>query len=247
MKVAVLMLSYNRFEMIQQALRHNTFNAGYDFDLFIWDNGSTDMRVPEFLSHVQNGEWCKKIWYSLDNKGISYAFNQMLEHVQHSYDAFVFMANDIKEPNNWLADRVRYLKAFPRSGMISISPHQVRPDYPEMSISGMPLYAGDVIGQFMISRQVLEKVGAFREDFGEYGPIDNDYNYRCSMAGFVNYYIPGKALHMDDKDNTQYGYDKQQRIEKTWLEHVDSLRNYDVSNIYIPLTGEHTINMKDNV
>lgn len=232
-----------------QVLQHNIETAGHPFDLYVWDNASTQQETRDFIiDNSHGGSFFKKAYMCINNLGISKPLNKMLNELQHSYDAFVFMANDIKEPSMWLYDRVKYLQAFPRSGMISISPHEVRPAYPEASISGMQIYMGDVIGQFMISKQVLNKVGAFREDFGEYGPIDNDYNYRCAMAGFVNYYIPGKAIHMPEETPTDYGYNKEERIAETWKEHVATLSRYNIpENIYIPLNGDLTANMRDHV
>lgn len=251
MRVAVLMLSYNRYELLAETMIKNREIAGRPYDLFVWDNASTDERVGNLLLKMERDTYIKKLWFNPYNVGIAKAFNEMLAYVRNSYDAFVFMANDILEPVDWLADRVKYLDVFSNSGMISQSPHQVRPNYPAHRFPArkdLLIYPGDVIGQFMISKQVLDKVGAFRDDWGEYAPIDNDYNYRCSRAGFVNYYIPGMAVHLDEAEPTNYGYDKQQRISETWAMHVAGLSQYnDPANIYKPLPGELTHNMRDHV
>lgn len=241
------MLSYNRFEIMPDVLQHNCDTAGYPFDLHVWDNNSSDNDIQDFFNQMYERGDLNSITYCTENVGIAKAFNSMLSKLGDQYDAFVFMGNDIKEPPMWLYDRVKYLEAFPMSGMISISPHAVRPDYPELMLSGMPFYAGDVIGQFMISKQVLDRVGSLIEYFGKYGPIDNDYNLRCSIAGFVNYYIPGKAFHIDESTPTDYGYNKQECIAETWPIHVKSISNYNACNIYLPLPGDLTINMKDHV
>lgn len=244
MKVAVLMLSYNRFDILKKTLTHNMKNAGHPFDLYIWDNGSTDPKVRKYLEKLKG---VKSVIFEKSNTGIAHPFNVMLNELKEKYDAFQFMANDILEPDNWLLTKVNYLKAIPDSGMISIALGDHL--YPYAEINGMPLYPGHVIGQFLISRAVVESLGAFREDFGKYGPIDNDYNVRCDRKRFLNYYLPDlQAVHLDDNDNMKYGYDKAAQVEKTWPEFVASLPRYnDTYNCYIPFDGQLTHNMKDHV
>jgi GT2 family glycosyltransferase len=244
MKVAVLMLSFNRYELLKKTLTHNVNNAGYPFDLYVWDNGSSDIRVRQYLETLPN---VKSVVFNNENAGIAKPFNDMLNVICQDYDAFVFMANDIKEPKHWLLHRVSAAKAIQSSGMISVacSPH----NYRLTVINGMSVYTGDVIGQFMITRQVFEKVGYLREDFGLYGPIDNDYNIRCRQLGFVNYYIPGiSAIHLDDKDDKKYGYSKKDKVKETWQQFTQDVQRYaDTEACYIPYDGQLTMNMKDNV
>lgn len=244
MKVAVLMLSYNRFELLKQTIEHNRSNAGYPFDLYIWDNGSTDLRVKPFLNSLSGA---KHVMYDYENSGIARPFNLLLRDIGANYDAFVFMANDILEPDNWLRDRVNYMKMIPNSGMVSIAVGNH--NYPSRMNNGMIIHPGHVIGQFMISREVFDTIGYLREDFGLYGPIDNDYNIRCEKMGYVNYYLPVvKAIHLDDKDDTQYGYSKSEQVSKTWAEFVNTLPRYnDLDNVYIPFDGQMTIDMKEYV
>lgn len=230
MKVAVLILSYNRFELLKKTLSHNIKNAGYEFDLYVWDNGSTDDRVLPYLRKHTNDLATSPV-----NMGIARPFNRMMKWVfDKDYDAVVFMANDIKEPANWLAARVKYMQRIPNSGMVSVALHDhgYRPQW----VNGVQVHPGHVIGQFMISRHVFEKIGYFREDFGHYGPIDNDYNVRCDRAGFISYYVPGlKGTHLDDKDDKKYGYSKSEKIRETWQQFADSISRYDdPANLYIP-------------
>lgn len=240
MKVAVLMLSYERYDTLKQVLEHNMNNAGHPFDLYVWDNGSNDIRIPDLFTGKAKGIWCP-----VANFGIAWPLNMMARHCyKQGYDALHVMANDILEPDNWLADKIQYLQHIPQSGMISISPGAI--PYPDTVVNGIEVFAGDVIGQFMISRQVWEKVGAFNEQFGMYGPIDNDYNARCAALDFVNYYIPGQSVHLDNSPANMYGYDKAAMVAKTWPVHVANVARYqaDAASCYIPVDGECLINMK---
>ncbi|HWV64365.1 hypothetical protein [Chitinophaga sp.] len=244
MKVAVLMLSYERYDTLKRVLDHNLANAGHPFDLFIWDNGSKDERVLKLFNKSE----VKTIYSSHTNEGIARPFNFMLSGLDNlQYDAYHFMANDILEPDNWLYSKIKYLEAIPNSGMIAHCPGDT--GYPYNEIAGRPLYIGDVIGNCMISRQVFQKVGAFREDFGLYGPIDCDYNTRCRIAGFINYYIPGKSIHLDDGDRNLYGYNKDEAVAKTWPVYVDSIDGYlaDPDSIYKVPDGETNFNAEQYV
>lgn len=245
MKVAVLMLSYNRYELLKKTTSHNLKNAGAPFDLFVWDNGSTDERVIEYLKGLVPAE---RLFLNRKNFGIAFPFNYLM-HLAFSkeYDAVMFMANDIKEPDKWLAKRIAYMTMIPESGMVSVAlgSHQCR----RKVLRKLPVDAGHVIGQFMISLDTYLKVGSFREDFGLYGPIDNDYNIRCERLGRVNYYIPGiKGEHLDDKDDKKYGYSKSDQVKKTWEQFASDLSRYnDPAACYIPYDGQTTLEMLDYV
>jgi GT2 family glycosyltransferase len=80
-----------------------------------------------------------------------------------------------------------------------------------------------VIANFMISREVLDKVGLMDDRFDPYGAIDLDYNKRCNAAGFTNYYLGGVvAHHIHDHDGQElYGYNKSEKVNETWQLHVD--------------------------
>lgn len=265
------MLSFERYDTLKRVLEHNMANAGYPFDLFVWDNGSKDQRVKDLLKVSKY----HSLWLMRENSGIAKPLNDMMQCAfNEGYDAFHVMANDILEPDNWLRDKVGFIQLLDKphiplvngrllgspnhttvsSGMVSIPPgeHNYSEVTPCFDPSDKPdidgpirYYPGDVIGQFMISREVYEKVGAFREDFGHYGPIDNDYNARCAAMGFVNYYIPGRSIHLGS-DNPGYGYDKATVVHETWPRHMDNVCRYleDPSTAYIPPAGECTINMK---
>lgn len=246
MKVAILMLSYERYDTLVKVLPNNLAKAECEVDLFVLDQGSKDQRVIDFLRNFDYkaaGVGFGVTSFGESNTGIAAGFNRLISYA-HSlgYDAFQFMANDILEQPGWIARKVEYLQAIPHSGMVSIpcGDH----GYPSRKMAGLWLNAGDVIGQFMLSRQAYEKVGAFREAFGKYGPVDNDYNTRCTKAGFVNYYLPNhRAEHLDDYDNDLYGYDKAEAVAKTWPQYMDTLSE---PGFYFP-PGEYSINAKEYV
>lgn len=244
MKIAVLMLSYERYDTLVKTLTNNVAKAGCEFDLFVLEQGSSDPRVEKYLlslpAHTGNLKF-KYIYTTPHNVGIAAGFNNLMGNAPH-YDFYQFIANDIMEPDNWLIDKVQAIQTIPNSGMVSVpvGEHALAP----VKMADQWVYPGDVIGQYMISREVWDKVGAFREEWGQYSPVDLDYNRRCVKAGFVNYYLSGKvAEHLEQGDRELYGYNKDAEIARTWPLFSDSLKEADY---HIP-PGEYTMNAKEHV
>lgn len=235
MKVAVLLLSYERYETLKQTLDQNLANAGYYFDLYVLEQGSSDAKVHKLLEVTKWGiqmggyEYARRMFGATlkENIGIAAGFNRLMaEAVKEDYDYYQFIANDILEPENWLINKIRAIQSIPNSGMVSIpvGDHAFAP----VKLGDQWTFPGDVIGQFMISAEVWKKVGAFREEWGHYSPVDIDYNTRCRKAGFVNYYINSpRAIHLDDKDRNLYGYNKDEAIGRTWPLYGESLKDED--------------------
>lgn len=242
MKVAILMLSFERFDTLAQVLPNNMQHAGgpHQIDLFVLDQGSRDERVLPLLH-----QYAKHVFAVPGNVGISKGFNYLLKYTYDlGYDAFQFMANDILEPAGWIRKKLEYLQAIPSSGMVSIALDNH--GYCTKHVNGMWLAPGHVIGQFMISRATYQKLGALREDFGMYGPIDIDYNIRSERLGLLNYYLPVlRAQHLDDRANELYGYDKARQVEETWPGFVSSAERYiDPAQCRIP-NDEYTMTMPE--
>lgn len=57
----------------------------------------------------------------------------------------------------------------------------------------------------MISREVIEKIGLFDEDYFMYCE-DTDLSYRMLLAGFHNYYLPSPILHYKGESTRKYSY-----------------------------------------
>lgn len=151
--------------------------------------------------------------FAVDRKGIAAATNEGLKRAYFSeYDYFCICGNDILEPEGWIDARVKMIEATPNAGMVAIPIDHVR----------TTLSAEMVIGNWMISRAVVDKVGLMNEAFDPYGAIDLDYSKRCKLAGFQSYYVPNMlANHIHHHDGKElYGFDKTELVNKTWHVHV---------------------------
>jgi GT2 family glycosyltransferase len=170
-----------------------------------------DLTAQTVAANLANSGYPNIGLFVQDTFGIAKASNEVLRRAyQEGYGAFVIMGNDIVMPDNWLLNMVSNTHAL--SGMVA---------YPEAE---RPAISHEmVIGNFMISRRVVDKVGAFDERFDPYGAIDLDYNKRCTEKGFQNYYLPGgvfKHVHLHDGVDL-YGFDKTEKVNETWSLHRD--------------------------
>lgn len=159
-------------------------------------------------------------------KGISNAINVGLNKIDFSNIQYVtILANDIFEPDNWLAIRNEFLKDE-SIGICSI---------PLDGFSGDSL---DLIGNFTITKEAIKRVGAFNQELDPYGAIDLDYCTRVRAAGLSTKFIPSiKAIHLEQNGSDKYGYNKMDLVKKTWDLHNQNVSAYTdgTKAYYIPL------------
>lgn len=79
-KVAIYMITYDRLEYTKLAIDSLFAKAGYDFDLFVVDNGSTDGTIPYLLDLAEKGK-IKPVILNEKNVGISKASNQAVAEI----------------------------------------------------------------------------------------------------------------------------------------------------------------------
>jgi GT2 family glycosyltransferase len=155
----------------------------------------------------------------INREGISNALNEAIDIAgADEYDAIAYLANDIKEPENWLAKKVEALKSYPFAGIVASSLDNVR--YTAQS--------EHIISNWLLSMKVVDKIGIFNEQMFPYGPIDLDYCERANLAGFYTYYvIDCKAEHIGSHaSGNEYGWDKGELVNKYWQMHVDDITAY---------------------
>jgi len=160
----------------------------------------------------------------IDETGIAYAINKGLMQL-NKYDYVTIMGNDIQEPDNWLQIRNEYMQDT-SIGICSI---------PLGGFNGDSL---DLIGNFTISKETINRLGAFNEELDPYGAIDLDYCTRCRAAGLHTKYIPNiKATHIEQNGSDSYGYNKMDLVKKTWDLHNQNVSEYSngTKAYYIPL------------
>jgi GT2 family glycosyltransferase len=160
----------------------------------------------------------------VDETGIAYAINKGLMQL-NNFDYVTIMGNDILEPDNWLVSR----NEFMQDKTIGIC---------STPLSGFDGDSLDLIGNFTISKETINRLGAFNEELDPYGAIDLDYCTRCRAAGLHTKFIPlTKATHIEQNGSDAYGYNKMDLVKKTWELHSKNVSDYSngTKAYYIPL------------
>ncbi|NBQ17321.1 glycosyltransferase family 2 protein [bacterium] len=152
-------------------------------------------------------------------EGISNALNEgIYTFKEGNYEAITFLANDIEEPKDWLLKKLIALKNYDNAGIIG-SPI----DHKRYAIQNE-----HTISNWIIKKEVIDKVGLFNESMFPYGPIDLDYCERVWIAGFKTYYaMDYLATHIGSHaEGNEYGYNKQEMVNKYWGDYMNNIKEY---------------------
>jgi GT2 family glycosyltransferase len=215
-KVIICALTLGRPELTRQTWQNNLNNAGCDFDLLWFDNGSNkDDNIEIFNIALQYRitwfEWSKH------NTGIANALNTMIKTAfVRGADYIVTMANDIIEPDGWVKMRVEAAQAIDNTGVVSI-PVKGAKRYRTQRIDNTLIEQGQVIGNWLITREAIEQVGLFYTGFGVYGPLDLEYCDRLEAARLKRYYLSNQhAEHLGIDNPKEYQAKKEASLNKSW-------------------------------
>jgi GT2 family glycosyltransferase len=193
MNIAVILLTLNRNDLTKRVIDHNFKNSGYNADCFLIDNGSD--QVPYEMYNWTNCNVSSK------QRGIAAAVNAGLK-ITKAYDGVCILANDILLPENWLSNWVMFSKRVSKTGIIGI--HCVE-DLPPLSDGVHKVHTP--FGDNFLTRELIDTIGGYNEEYDPYGMQDQDYAERAIIAGFTNYYIPDlRSEHIghDVGNGTEY-------------------------------------------
>lgn len=204
--LTAISLIYNKRDLAEPAVESMLQYHGMaedTLDYVLWDNGSPDRCVAWYLESLRQ----RDIPYlSVEgggfNVGIGAALNRVIEMTDSE---FILKFDDDCEmmpftvPALVLAYTLALRAQYP-IGVLSADVLGVGKScgliravelYPGVTFEEAPCVGG---GAVLISRQVLEDVGPFRED-RLYGVEDGDFAARCLNKGYRNAYLRG-AFHI---------------------------------------------------
>ena len=141
----------------------------------------------------------------VSREGIANSLNDGIDlMLSTKTDAVAFLANDIIEPENWLAKKIEAIQTYPDAGVVASSIHEIETEIRNQLI----------ISNWLIPKTTIEKVGYFQEAMFPYGPIDLDYCQRCWAAGLKTYYVKDcLALHIGSHaTGNEYGWSKDEAV-----------------------------------
>jgi GT2 family glycosyltransferase len=234
-KPSWILLTYNRAEVVEKCFDHNLSNAGAGITEAIWvDNGSDSFEMGR-LELIKDCLEIDVVIKNTQNKGVARGYNQ--GYVLATGSHVVITGCDRLMPKDWLSKFKRCFELIPETGIVSIyskSQEQV----PERFIGDPDVVQGIKIQECMpfeariLSRELLNKIGYLREDFGLYGYEDIEWSNRAQRVtkelGLINYTFPDMiATHIGNEgieefngteDQDYHDFKKQELVDPKKLE-----------------------------
>ena len=221
-KIAVICNTMNEYHKAKMGLGVTLRNAGMDFDLFVWDNGSDNDRIKDLLKDFNP----KFLHYSEENVGNPVSYNQMLLRVkEQGYDYVAMIAPDMVMPNRWLELYLNIYEKAELKGLLGYNWGMMQQKQMEV-VNDVPLeYCDYVFGCWFFSADFLDTVGYINEEYKMYGKWDSDLNFRSQALGIKNYYIPVRCIHLNAswQNNSEY-----RKHKDKWLRHNEEVHKREL-------------------
>lgn len=235
-KIAVICNTMNEYHKAKMGLGVTLRNAGMDFDLFVWDNGSKNDRIKDLLKEFNP----KFLHYSEENVGNPIAYNQMLLRVkEQGYDYVAMIAPDMVLPNRWLELYHNIYTRCKLEGFLGYNWGMKQKDKKIEVVENVPLeYCDYVFGCWFFSTRLLDIVGYINPKYQIYGKWDSDWNFRINASGLKSYYIPIRCIHLNsswkETNNNEYRKLKNKYLAlNTETYNKEVLRYAKEANFYI--------------
>jgi len=224
-KVAIFTLTMNRLEETKACFESLHKTAGYEFDHFVIDNGSTDGTKDWLDTKPYENITCL---YNPENEGISRASNKVIELIKSdNYDIIIKVDNDaIFITEGWLSKMVEIWKS---NHMIAMSPYvQGLKD----NVGGSPRFEyGYVKDQYVGVVQHLGGICCFAdahaydtfrwdEESFLHGVQDMEFSQYLKFNGYTmiyleNYYVNHGKGGTEDQHKRYPAYFEKRKLEKT--------------------------------
>jgi len=248
-KVAIYTLTYDRLEYTKKSFKSLQETAGYPFEHFVVDNGSSDGTV-EFL---QKNFKKDHLVLNKDNKGISKGSNQALELIKEGgrHDIILKWDNDaIGLTKNWLKTMVELWKVNHNlalscyvQGLIDNPGGAPRLAYGTVKneLLGITKHLGGIC--VFVDARVYEK---FRWDDGSFlhGVQDMEFSQHLVFSGFTlayleNYFISHGILGTEQQKKDYKNYFDRRKEEKMIRYGTEEHKKYAKRNTH---EGKETSN-----
>ncbi|MDP1675892.1 MAG: glycosyltransferase family 2 protein [Bacteroidota bacterium] len=198
--VSIILCTYNRADLLLNAIRSVLQQTQKEWELIIIDDGSNDKTyniVKQFLRKDLKIIYCYQ-----NNQGLASARNRGLAIASGDFNCFVDSDDELAPLH--LEKRLRYMKQHPsidfiHGGVTLIGPKE-KHYVADMTNSGKKIHLSKchIGGTFFFRRKVLKKVNGFRsisygEDFDFYTRVERYFSVRK-----VNF--PTYIYHLDSEN-----------------------------------------------
>jgi GT2 family glycosyltransferase len=208
-RVSIVMLTFNRLDVTQQAIASLRASTQQPYELIVVDNGSTD-ETRTYLDRLERDG--VRVIRNAENRGVAAGWNQGLRAA--TGDCLMVLNNDVLVSGDWLERLTRTAYALPRAGLMGCRANAISgPQYLESDYKDprdLPLFARRyaeltdatwfelprIAAVAMLwRRDVYERIGEFDEQFRPAGFEDDDYSMRALQAGYRNVVVNDVFIH----------------------------------------------------
>jgi len=157
-----------------ESLRKQILPDGYELNIHIIDNGSTDE-----TKEIIDSRFCKIIRYE-ENIGVAKSWNLGIENALNEGADYVLVIN-----NDTIFGRCcvqELIDRFQKNDLVLISPINTTDENIESIINNVQELNDGDYSAFLIDERLFELVGEFDENFSPAYFEDNDMNYRIKLA-----------------------------------------------------------------
>lgn len=236
-RVAIFTLTYDRLELTKKSFESLEKTAGYKFDHFVIDNGSTD-GTKDWIAKTKESDWCNKRLLIINdsNMGISIASNQAVNQIKNEpafskvkpYDIIVKVDNDAEFiSEGWLKRMVDIWKTNHQIIMscyvegLKDNPGGA-PRYHRGTIKGEPIGMTNHLGGVCVFASA-KAYDNFRWDEDDYlhSAQDLAFSQYITTHGFAMGYLENYSLrHVTEEMEQQYPeyYERRKEEKRTKYE-----------------------------
>ena len=203
--INIAILTHNALDYTKLCLRSLMLHTPYPFNIFVFDNCSTDgtavwlaeQRLPNLLFKL-----------STINRGVPGGRNALIEMMRPllSKDGFVvFLDNDMEVQQGWADAYLSFFAEHPEAGIVSAHGHRfvIRGEQRVlMPAPASPAPVDVACGGFAcwMRAEALLEIGEFDEQLGLFWHEDDDMSVRAIGLGWEVYSLPGvPVLHHEHK------------------------------------------------
>lgn len=233
-RVCLVLVTHNRLYYTQLCVTYLLADTQSNFELFIWDNASTD-DTPAYLKSLNDPRIRNVILYP-ENAGQTVAMNRVWSNTSAQFLAK--LDNDCLVQPGWMLNLVAAHLDNPTLGAVACWHYRTK-DFDDRiarrkirEMNGHKLFQHPFVcgSGFLLKRETYQHLGPWPEGSPNIGTTQ--YFLRIAQAGYINgwYYPLVLQHHMDDPLSPYCWYHDDQSIQRV-REITFTLRNRHINTM----------------
>ncbi|MEY3311290.1 MAG: hypothetical protein RL348_623 [Bacteroidota bacterium] len=216
-KNCIVISLFNRVDLTRRTLEHIFDYSGEKFELFLYNDGSTD-DTDKYIRSLQPKNFCTKIHYfSYDNSvGKAKRLNEFLR--KEEYDFCSLIDNDVILPIDWLNKSIKILKMYNEVGIVAVNVEGFSGNVIFHAINEkLDFFNTSCIGGACLTfnKFFKEKIKILCEDYGRYGHEDAHVTHQMRKLNKLVVCLRDFGIHLGDT-NMQIKLDKSNEDYINW-------------------------------